>query len=62
MKLQSLERLAEKNLRDIVAVAEKVYNKIEIEEQKEYRKGRKRPDRQDEREGRQERHISKILE
>lgn len=33
-KLQSLDRLEGKNLRDLVAVAEKVYNKRETAEQK----------------------------
>ncbi|KAL6085174.1 hypothetical protein STEG23_032189 [Scotinomys teguina] len=37
-KLQPLERLGEKSLRDLVVVAEKVYNKRETEDQKEEKK------------------------
>ena len=50
-KLQSLERLGEKNLSNLVAVAETVYNNREIPEQREENK-----------EKRQERSLNRILE
>lgn len=39
-KLQSLERLGENSIRDLVAVAEKVYNKRERHNEKEERRER----------------------
>lgn len=40
-KLQSIERLEEKNVRELVTAVEKVYRKKETEEQKEERKIKK---------------------
>lgn len=59
-KLQSLEWLGGKKIRELVAMVEKVYNKRETEEQKEERK--KRLKEREKRDRKQERSLARILE
>lgn len=61
-KLQLLECLGEKKLRDLVVVAEKVYNKRETEEERWESKEKEREEREDEREKNQDKKLTKILE
>lgn len=53
-KLQLLECLREKRLRDLAAVAEKVYKKRETEVERWERKENERQEREDKREKRQD--------
>ena len=61
-KLQSLERLGKRVIRDLVAVAEKVYNKRETENQKEERREREHQEREKKIDKRQEKNLTKILD
>ena len=60
-KLQKLEGLQDKSLRDLVQVAEKVYHNREIEEEKEERKQKEQEARKLKTDKRQERNLHKIL-
>ncbi|XP_057349869.1 formin-1-like [Manis pentadactyla] len=60
-KLQKLEGLQDKTLRDLVQVAEKVYHNRETEEEKEGRKLWETEERELRKEKRQERNLHKIL-
>ena len=60
-KLQSLEILGERSLRDLGAVTEKVYNKRDSENQKEERREREHQEREEKIDKRQERNLTKIL-
>lgn len=60
-KLQKLESLQEKSLRELVQVAEKVYHNRETEEEKEERKQKEAEERELRREEGQDRNLERIL-